>query len=116
MRGIYRPRLTLYKQMVRGGFIYRLYIEFSAPKIIWNNNFVEIEEDDLDMLCFGLSYYLYTMGVNISDEELKKCEVKTIHYGKNIVFQNWMTPEMIINHANKANISLKKASKHDHIP
>ena len=107
-RGVYRPRLTFYKRAVKGGFLFRLYIEFSAPKIIWNNNFVEIEEDDLDMLCFGLSYYLYRMGVNISDEELKKCEVKTIHYGKNIVLQNYMTSAMIINHVAKVNISLKK--------
>ena len=107
-RGHYRPRLTLYKRVVKGGFLYQLYIEFSAPKIIWNNNFVEIEEDDLDMLCFGLSYYLHCMGVEISDDELKKCEVKTIHYGKNIVLQNYMTPAMIINHAAKANVPLKK--------
>ncbi|MBR2543595.1 hypothetical protein IKF03_03335 [Candidatus Saccharibacteria bacterium] len=104
----YMPRLTLYKRAVRGGFLYLLYIEFSAPKIIWNNNFTEIEEDDFDMLCFGLSYYLHRMGVNITDEELKKCQVKTIHYGKNIILTNYMTPAMIINHAAKANITLKK--------
>lgn len=107
-RGVYRPRLTLYKRVVKGGFLHQLYIEFSAPKIIWNNNFVEIEENDLDMLCFGLSYYLHCMGVEISDDELKKCQVKTIHYGKNIILQNYMQPAMIINHAAKANIPLKK--------
>ena len=60
------------------------------------------------MLCFGLSYYLHRMGVEISDAELKKCQVKTIHYGKNIVLQNYMQPAMIINHAAKANIPPKK--------
>ena len=108
LRGNYRPRLTLYKRVVKGGFLCQLYIEFSAPKIIWNNNFVEIDESYLDMMCFGLSYYLHTMGVKISDDDLKKCEVKTIHYGKNIVLRNWMTPDMIIRHVAKANISPKK--------
>ena len=82
LRGNYRPRLTLYKRVIKGGFLYQLYIEFSAPKIIWNNNFAEIDESYLDMMCFGLSYYLHTMGVKISDSDLKKCEVKAIHYGK----------------------------------
>lgn len=106
--GIYRPRLTFYKRVVRGGFLYRLYVEFSAPKIMWRNNFEEIDESYLDMLCFGLKYHLHCMGVEISEDELKKSEVKAIHYGKNIVLQNYMTPAMIIDHAAKANIPLKK--------
>ena len=108
LHGNYMPRLTLYKRVVKGGFLHLLYIEFSAPKIFWNNNFAEVNEDYLDLLCAGLSYHRGLMGVNLTDEQLRKAEVKTIHYGKNIVLTNYMKPQYIIDHATRADISLKK--------
>lgn len=107
-RGVYLPRLTLYKQRIKGGYLYNLYIEFSAPKILYNNNLMESDEMDLFELCEKLSFILCNKGVNLSTEEIMRCQVKAIHYGKNIVLQNWMNPRQIINYASKADISLKK--------
>lgn len=107
-KGLYLPRLTLYKQRVEGGHLYNLYIEFSAPKILYNNNLMESDGMDLLELCEKLSLILCARGVRLATEEIMRCQVKSIHYGKNIVLQNWMTPYQIINYASKADISLKK--------
>lgn len=105
--GIYAPKLTFYKRIVRGGFGYTLYIEFSAPKILFGNNFEELTDDDLEALCSKLSELLKAGGVNLSIEELKHCAVKSIHYGKNIVLTNGILPDYIIQYLRKANLSLK---------
>ena len=45
-QGIYKPRLTLTKRKARGGYDHSLRIEFSAPKLIFGNNFRELEDRD----------------------------------------------------------------------
>lgn len=104
---VYAPKLTFCKRIVRGGFGYTLYIEFSAPKILFGNNFEELVDDDLEALCSKLSELLKAGGVNLSIEELKHCAVKTIHYGKNIVLTNGILPDYVIQYLRKANLSLK---------
>src|SRR5271156_5057181 len=41
--GQYQPRLTLGKRRVQTGFALTLRIEFSAPKLIFGNNFDELQ-------------------------------------------------------------------------
>ena len=107
-RGIYVPRLTLYKQLVSGGFRYILYIEFSAPKILYNNNFEEVGDGDFDALCLRLSEVLKAKGVNISPNELAAAAPQTIHYCKNIVLTDGSSPLSVISTIQKANISSRK--------
>ncbi len=107
-RGMYISHLTFYKQIMRSGFLYILYITFSAPKILHGNNLEESSEAELPDLCKKLSVMLSQKGVHLSVEEILKSEVKAIHYSKNIILQNWMTPSHIINLASKADISLKQ--------
>ncbi|MBR3353275.1 hypothetical protein IKG49_01640 [Candidatus Saccharibacteria bacterium] len=107
-RGQYMPHLTFYKQVVRSGFLYILYISFSAPKVLYGNNLEESRQMELPVLCSRLSALLSEKGVHLSVEEILKSEVKAIHYGKNVVLQNWMSPRQIINYVSKADIPLKK--------
>lgn len=74
--GIYTPRLTLYVQRVSGGYRRLLYIEFSAPKLIYGNNFTEIGMSDYGKLCNALSESLAKKGMHLSPNQLRYAEVK----------------------------------------
>ncbi len=43
-KGIYKPRLTVTKRIGKGGYSVALKMEFSAPKLLFGNNFDELEE------------------------------------------------------------------------
>lgn len=105
--GVYAPKLAFCKRIVRGGFRYTLYVEFSAPKVFFGNNLEELTDDDLGALCSRLSEFLKVGGVNLSVEELKHCTVKSVHYGKNIILANGVLPDYAIQYLRKANLSLK---------
>lgn len=102
--GVYAPKLTLYKRVVDGGFKYQLYIEFSAPKMLFGNNFEEMVDTDLDDLCFRLAMTLHMNGVYLQEKVLKNCSVKTVHYSKNIIFQDGTMPRYVTDYLNKANL------------
>lgn len=106
--GIYTPRLTLYVQRVSGGYRRLLYIEFSAPKLIYGNNFTEIGVSDYGNLCNILSKTLAKKGVHLSPNQLRYAEVKTIHYAKNIIFTDGTKPTSVISHLKKAEVNLCK--------
>ena len=107
-QGIYVPRLTLYKQIVSGSIKYYLYIEFSAPKILFNNNFEEVDDKDFETLCLELSNKLRDKGVNLTTSDLNAAIVRSIHYCKNIVLTDGSSPSSIISTIQKANISSRK--------
>ncbi len=109
--GVYAPKLTYYKRAVRGGFRHILYIEFSAPKLLYGNNFEELTDDDFVRLCSRLSMTLKEGGVNLSANELRKCSVKAIHYGKNIILSDNFMLDCILRHLSKANLSLKQQER-----
>ena len=46
--GRYQPRLTLARRRVQTGFALTLRIEFSAPKLIFGNNFNELQSRDFE--------------------------------------------------------------------
>lgn len=66
--GIYMPRLTMYKRINKfGSPIYQLAVEFSAPKMLFGNNFNELQEADFDSLIAKLQSALYELiGINFS--------------------------------------------------
>lgn len=109
--GVYAPKLTYYKRVVRGGFRHVLYIEFSAPKLLYGNNFEELTDDDFVRLCSRLSMTLKEGGVNLSANGLRKCSVKAIHYGKNIILSDNFMLDCILRYLSKANLSLKQQER-----
>ena len=102
----YLPRLTLCETKVNGELERYLYIEFSAPKIVFGNNFSELSDGDLENFCHSLMNKLYHMGIHVyRTQAIKECQVKAIHYSKNIVFTDGTTPSSVIRLFQKSNIS-----------
>lgn len=101
---IYKPRLTISKRLVRGGYSIALKIELSVPKLLFNNNFQELEDSDFEKVITVLQKRLYEMSVLIDEEVLKRAEIAAIHYGKNVILTN-ATASLIINMLKKFDIS-----------
>ncbi len=105
--GKYKPRLTLIKRMRRGGFVISLRIEFSAPKLIFGNNFDELVETDFDSIMTRLLACLPEMGINTNYNMLADAEISAIHYSKNIPLTDYSNCGMIINELHKINLNKK---------
>lgn len=105
--GKYKPRLTLTKRMRHGGYAIGLRIEFSAPKLIYGNNFDELVETDFDQVIQTLLERLAEMGVHTDYVRLAGAEVSAIHYSKNIPLTDYSTCGMIINELKKLNLNKK---------
>jgi hypothetical protein len=85
-----------------------LHIEFSAPKILFSNNFDELTDDDFGDLCQTLAKRLRDIGFFVSSTFIEQAEVKAIHYGKNIVFTDYTTASSVIADIAKSNITTRK--------
>jgi hypothetical protein len=94
--GRYLPRLTLIKRKNSGGFALTLRIEFSAPKLVFGNNFDELESHDFTKVLTALHHGLSNMGIRLSNEALRKAPVSAIHYSKNIAFTDFTSCSMVM--------------------
>ncbi|MBN1783808.1 MAG: hypothetical protein JW812_02475 [Alphaproteobacteria bacterium] len=103
--GVYKPRLTLFKRITTAGFVTFLYIEFSAPKLIYGNNFEECSDMDFEEILKTLHEKLIEMSVSVSMEVLKEASVSAVHYAKNIQLENGVSSSLIINKISKLDIS-----------
>lgn len=103
----YKPRLTLVKRKNRNGFGYviSLKIEFSVPKLLYANNFDEVQDTDFDTIVNSLKLKLLHMGVTFPVEALREAEVQTVHYGKNIVFTDYTTATSIMDSLRKIKLT-----------
>lgn len=106
--GIYKPRLTLTKRprkKYRTGIEYSLRIEFSIPKLLFKNNFCEVSDADLNEVLYQLQQVLLDMGIETTTKNLERAQVSAIHYGKNIVLDDFELPSAYIEEISKANVS-----------
>ena len=104
--GKYYPRLTYIERPVRGGKTYQLSIEFSVPKLLYNNNFDEVTDSDFPLVLKALSEVLREMkSLWIFKCQLGKLEVSKIDYSKNIVLSDGMPVSYITNAVRRADIS-----------
>lgn len=99
--GIYKPRLTVTRRITRGGFQKVLRIEFSAPKLLFGNNFEELTEEHFQSVLTVLKDRLKDMGVWV--RRLEEAPVSAVHYSKNIVLTDHSTPHSILTELSKAN-------------
>lgn len=105
--GLYQPRLT-YTERPKGGYIksYQLAVEFSAPKLLFGNNFTELTNTDFDTVIAKLSEVLrITYGVWVFPHLLANARVGKIDYSKNIVFTDRTPVSTITEILRKADIS-----------
>lgn len=102
----YLPRLTLIKAIRNGGFAILLKVEFSIPKLLYANNFDEVEESEFGEICWKLKEILLFMGIEIKDIKIiANADVSTVHYSKNIVLTDYTTPYSILKEIAKVNVN-----------
>jgi len=105
--GLYKPRLTLsHRVNVRGRRETSLKIELSLPKLVFGNNFDELQYKDFFPVTRRLANVLKAMGVLVNQETLVHAPVCAIHYSKNIILTDGSTPYHYINKIKQANIKL----------
>lgn len=106
-QGIYKPRLRITTRFnTTGRSEETLTIEFSATKLLYGNNFEELEDADFEALINKLHQILKIMGVLVFRDMLIKAPVSAVHYSKNIILTDGTTPHYIIKKINEANVSL----------
>lgn len=105
-RGIYKPRLTLTGRINREhNFEVTLRIELSLPKLIFGNNFDELEDNDFYDAVILLGEKLASMGIKVSECDLATAPVSGIHYPKNIPLTDGSIPYSYLKEIQKANIT-----------
>lgn len=97
----YMPRLTLIK---RGRPLF-LKIEFSAPKLLYNNNLDELVESDFDEVVKILRKMMQKMGVLVWTKTLEEASVLSFHPSKNIILNNGYTANFAIRELSKIDFS-----------
>lgn len=98
---IYKPRLTLIK---RGAILF-LKVEFSAPKLIFNNNVEELDDSDFDLVIKTLREKMQSMGVLVFSACLENAEIISFHPSKNIPLSKGYTANLAIKELNKIDCS-----------
>lgn len=106
-QGIYKPCLTLsYCKSSNGYRDIMLKIEFSLPKLVFGNNFQELQYKDFGKIIKLLSENLKAMGVEVGNEALIYAPVSAIHYSKNIILKDGSTPYHFIQKIKESNVPL----------
>lgn len=100
--GMYLPRLTLTRRPTRTGVSEALTVEFSAPKLVFGNNFDELTDNDFGVVIVKLEASLRYMGVAVTRETLASTKVVCWHPSKNIVLDNPLGCQVVINTLRKA--------------
>src|SRR3989339_15194 len=105
--GIYKPHLTI-SHRFNAALVYEpmLKIELSLPKLLFGNNFNELQYKDFDAVANKLMTVLQDMDVIISLDALIYAPVSTVHYAKNIPFTDGSIPFHYINKIKESNVKL----------
>ena len=87
------PRLKImsFADKATGHSRIELTIDFSAPKILFNNNVDEIEEQDFEILVDTLLLRLREMGIKTTYEAIEGAKVYKLDFSKNILLTNYET-------------------------
>ena len=84
--GTYKPYLTLSNCVTHNRIRdIILKVELSLPKLMFGNNFQELQHKDFALITHKLAATLESMGVKIDEDTLAHAPVAAIHYAKNIV-------------------------------
>jgi hypothetical protein len=104
--GKYKPRLTVTKRTGRNRqFQITLKVEFSIPKLLYGNNFDELEDDDFTLVISKLKQSLRDMGIIVSEPVLVNAQVSAIHFSKNIPLVDYTTSYTYLERLAKINLN-----------
>lgn len=98
----YGPSLTYTRRTYNNQ---TLAIQFSAPKLLYGNNFDEVDDNDFENIVDCLKKYLMRFGLNITYEQIRQSSVRVINYSKNIILSDYCTSSMIMIELYKADVS-----------
>src|SRR5205823_12724511 len=73
-----------------------LRIEFSAPKLVFGNNFDELRSRDFERVLAALHRSLSELGIVTDEDTLRAARVSAIHYSKNVAFTDFTTCSMVM--------------------
>ena len=107
----YKPRITLVSKL-KSQKNYKnkpeknLKIELSLPKLLFGNNFEELQYKNRFEIFSKLVNVLKEMGITATIEAIANASVSAIHYSKNIPFTDGATPYHFINKIKQTNVKL----------
>lgn len=104
---LHYPRLTGIKRKIGITEISTVNIEFSIPKLLFQNNLDEVSESDFINVIDTLQRFLREMGEIITKDDLINAKVITFHPAKNILLSDGYTVHGIIKELGKINITKK---------
>ena len=104
--GTYKPKITLTKRP--SSHLMEILVEFSAPKLLFGNNFDEFSERDFPSLREKIGEIFESIGITLSDSQISNLEVRKVDFCKNIPLSKHIFPSIIINHIAKGNFPLNK--------
>lgn len=108
LQGNYKPRLTVRKRFTGyRNYEITLKIELSLPKLVFLNNFDELEESHFNQIINLLQTKLTEMGVRVYTDNLINAPVSAIHYSKNIPLTDHTIPQTYLKQLKKLNINKK---------
>ena len=85
--GLYFPTLSLDRRKnADNSIITAVRIQFSAPKLLYNNNLDELEEVEFPMIVSALHDRLERLGIRMKRQDLESAAVTSVHYGRNISY------------------------------
>lgn len=103
--GLYYPRITYIERLRKNGIQKQLTIEFSAPKLLYGNNFDELPDGSFNEVVKTLGHRLKEMGIGYYfSEMLIKAKVTKVDFSKNVVFDDGTTVPQVINILNRAEL------------
>jgi len=107
LNGIYKPHLTLSNKANAFGAPQQiLKIQLSLPKLIYGNNFDELQYKDFQRIILKLQKVLEQMGIITNVDTLAHAPVSAIHYSKNIALTDGSIPYSFIQRIKESNAGL----------
>lgn len=104
-QGNYKPRLTVTKRATDSGYLTSLKVEFSAPKMIFGNNFDEVSEANFSDIIEQLRIKLKEMGIGLFSPQIENARVSAIHYSKNFAFTDYTPASLILRELSKVDLT-----------
>jgi hypothetical protein len=105
---IYKPRLTVNQRFDDGIPSWDLLIEFSIPKLLYDQSLQETNEGDCEKVVSKLQFRLQRMGVQVTADVIRNAIVNKAHFCKNIPLSPPLTAQGVIAELYKADPGMRK--------
>jgi len=92
---IYYPKLTITSTWRNRKPTPCLKVEFSIPKLLFQNNVDELSEDELELVIPTLKRKLNEIGIAASNSDIENAEATPVHFSRNILLTNSTATQVI---------------------